>query len=74
MKMQEVSRKSLPLALAYLLVLQNFLKDLTWELPGSQSLQYQLACLQRIECSETNHDECMTAIEVALGKLGLPGS
>ena len=39
-----------------------------------QSLQYQLAGLQRIEYSEKNHDECMTAIGEALGKLGLPGS
>ena len=39
-----------------------------------QSLQYQLAGLQRIEYSDKNHEACMTEIGQALGKLGLPGS
>jgi hypothetical protein len=39
-----------------------------------QSLQYQLAGLQRIEYSDKNHDECMIEIGQALGKLGLPNS
>jgi hypothetical protein len=51
-------------------VIPVFIEDA--EIP--QSLQYQLAGLQRIEYSEKNHDECMTAIGEALGKLGLPGS
>ncbi len=39
-----------------------------------QSLQYQLAGLQRIEYSEQSHGECTGVIAEALGKLGLPSS